>query len=60
MRFTRIFRIQRGEGRLVALVVGMMFAASAALTNPMVLLRRLVEVAIFARTSSADCGGRVP
>jgi HEAT repeat protein len=32
MRFARIFRIQRGEGRLVALVVGLMFAASAALT----------------------------
>lgn len=32
MRFARIFRIQGGEGRLVALVVGMMFVASAALT----------------------------
>ena len=32
MRFARIFRIQRGEGRLVALVVGLMFVASAALT----------------------------
>lgn len=32
MRFARLFRIQRGEGRLVALVVGVMFAASAALT----------------------------
>ena len=31
MRFARLFRIQRGEGR-VALVVGVMFAASAALT----------------------------
>jgi hypothetical protein len=32
MRFARIFRIQSGEGRLVALIVGMMFVASAALT----------------------------
>jgi HEAT repeat protein len=32
MRFARIFRIQRGEGRLVALVAGVMFVASAALT----------------------------
>jgi Cyclic nucleotide-binding domain/HEAT repeats/TLC ATP/ADP transporter len=32
VRFAQIFRIQEGEGRLVALVVGMMFVASAALT----------------------------
>jgi hypothetical protein len=32
MRFARLFRIQRGDGRRVALVVGVMFAASAALT----------------------------
>ena len=32
MRFARIFRVQREEGRLVALVVGLMFVASAALT----------------------------
>src|SRR5437763_621086 len=32
MRLAQIFRIQRGEGQLVALVVGLMFVASAALT----------------------------
>src|SRR2546423_11976587 len=28
--------------------------------NSSMVLRRLVEVAIFARTSAAECGGRVP
>ena len=32
MRFARLFGIQRGDSRRVALVVGIMFAASAALT----------------------------